>query len=150
MDLSRICANLRNYFIQVGQDVYTGTYTVNNHDITPSSPLIDGQYFRVVGSVLNDGVYLYGNAESMAKLKDETFDGAIWAMRVPQSFLDLVDDYDRLNAKVEELALVSAGFASESFDGYSYTLSSGAPAELLQWKSRLDAELNQYRRISAI
>lgn len=86
----------------------------------------------------------------MAKLKDETFDGAIWAMRVPQSFLDLVDDYDRLNAKVEELALVSAGFASESFDGYSYTLSSGAPAELLQWKSRLDAELNQYRRISAI
>lgn len=150
MDLSRICANLRNYFIQVSQDVYTGTYTVSNHGITPPTPLISGQYFRVVGSVLNDGVYQYGNTESMSKLKDETFDGAIWAMRVPQSFLDLVADYDRLNAKVEELALVSVGFASESFDGYSYTLSSGAPAELLQWKSRLDSELNQYRRISAV
>lgn len=150
MDLSRICANLRNYFIQVSQDVYTGTYTVSDHDITPLTSLIDGQYFRVVGSVLNDGVYQYGNTESMSKLKDETFNGAIWAMRVPQSFLDLVADYDRLNAKVEELALVSAGFASESFDGYSYTLSSGAPAELLQWKSRLDSELNQYRRISAV
>lgn len=150
MDLSRICANLRNYFIRVGQDVYTGTYTVSDHNITPPVSLVNGQYFRVVGSALNDGVYQYGNAESMAKLKDETFGGAIWAMRVPQSFLDLVADYDRLNAKVEELALVSAGFASESFDGYSYTLSSGAPAELLQWKSRLDSELNQYRRISAV
>lgn len=150
MDLSRICADLRNYFIRVGQDVYTGTYTVNNHSITPLPPLISGQYFRVVGSVLNDGVYQYGNTESMEKLKNETFDGAIWAMRVPSSFLDLVADYDRLNAKIEELALVSVGFASESFDGYSYTLSSGAPAELLQWKSRLDSELNQYRRISAI
>lgn len=150
MDLSRICAVLRNYFVRTEHDVYVKTYEIDNHVVTPSDFLQEGQYFRIVGSVFNDGVYKWGDPNDMAKLKDETFDGAMWAMRVPQSFLDLVAEYDRLNAKIEELALVSAGFASESFDGYSYTLSSGAPAELLQWKNRLDAEFNQYRRISVL
>lgn len=150
MDLSRICAALKNYFVQFDQDVHAGVYTIDSHVVTPSNFLQNGQYFRVVGSVFNDGVYKFGDADSMGLLVDETFSGAIWTMRVPRSFIDLVSDYDRLNAKIEELALVSTGFASESFDGYSYTLSSGAPAELLQWKSRLDSELNQYRRISAI
>lgn len=149
MDLNRICGSLRNYFVQVDKDIHTGTFTVSDGTLTPSDFLQTGQYFRVVGSVFNDGVYKLGD-ENTEVLTDETFSGAVWAMRVPRGFLDLVNEYDRLNAKVEELALVAEGFASESFDGYSYTLLTGAPAELVEWKTRLEAELNQYRRLAVI
>ena len=150
MDLNRMCTGLRNFFVKVDEDIHSGTYTVSEHTLTPSGFLREGQYFRVVGSVFNDGVYKFGDETDMARLQDETFEGSIWAMRVPPSFLSLANEYDRLNAKIEELALVSEGFSSESFDGYSYTIAASAPAELTAWKNRLDSELNQYRRISVI
>lgn len=45
--------------------------------------LQEGQYFRVVGSVFNDGLYQYPTKDMI----DEIFDGAVWALAVPKAVL---------------------------------------------------------------
>lgn len=68
-------------------------------------------------------------------------------MGVPVDFLELAADIDAFNAKVQELGLQDKGYASESWGGYSYSLSSGAPAYMQEWANRINAGLSVYRKI---
>ena len=147
--LTEICAEVRNYFIR---ELHSGTYTINAGGIEPLSFLQDGQYFRVVGSVFNDGVWKY-TTQGMSEMRAETFKGAIWAMAVPPDFIALCDeiaDWCRNNADA-----LNSPFASESFGGYSYTKASGSsrsgnPSAAYGWKDQFSSRLNIYRRMSAL
>ena len=146
--LTEICAEVRNYFIR---ELHSGTYTISNGGIEPLDFLQEGQYFRVVGSVFNDGVWLY-TAQGMANMKAETFNGAVWAMAVPPDFIalcDEIDDWVKNNASA-----LNSPFASESFGGYSYTKASGASgnggSNAYGWKNQFASRLNIYRRMSAL
>ena len=56
MILTEICAELRNYF-EVPNGRHFGKFEISGGSIAPLDFLQDGQYFRIVGSVFNDGVY---------------------------------------------------------------------------------------------
>lgn len=142
--LEQICAFIHNYFYG---DRYSGTFTITGGILTVDG-LLNGQYFRVCGSKLNDGVYQYG----IDLLNDETFTGVIWEMRPPKLFLALVDEIEAWQAKYGEA--VAGPYQSESFGGYSYTLKSGSTASgqadnaASSWQGVFRNRLNEWRKIS--
>lgn len=145
MNIGPICRELRNYFTQQS-DKHWGTYTIENGNINASF-LIPYQYFAIFGSKLNDGVYV-NDAKGLASLKDEIFTGSVWDMHVPAEFIALCEDLDKFNTKVDELQLIDKGYASESWGGYSYSLSSSAPASMIMWQDRLNRSLNMWRKLN--
>lgn len=157
--LTELCAYLRNYFLRDYSDpdayIHHGTFEVAGGQIQALPFLLPGQYFRVIGSVFNDGVWQYrpgGEAEGMT---DETFDGTIWAMQIPPSFLDLADEIESWVA--DNASALNSPYTSEAFGsgGYSYTKkkggSSGASgAESYGWEDQFASALKQYRRQSVL
>lgn len=148
--LTELCAEIRNYFLRdYREDIHAGTFTVSGGNIETLSFLQEGQYFRIVGSVFNDGVWKYREGG----LKDETFSGAVWAMAVPPSVIALsqeIDDWVEANKD-----LLNTPYQSESFGGYSYSKASGGAnadgsAVAYGWQSQFANKLNPYRRISVL
>ena len=82
--VSKIMKYCNNYFAVPGAQK-TGTFTITEGALT--LPFVTkGQFFRVVGSLFNDGVYKYSDA---LELVDETFTGTIYPLAPPPDFLDL-------------------------------------------------------------
>ena len=137
--LTEICAELRNYF-EVPDGRHFGRFEISGGSIAPLDFLQDGQYFRIVGSVFNDGVYQY----PATSLTDEVFDGAVCAMAVPPSVIDLA-------AEIEEYNNSDAGkaspFTGESFGGYSYTKATDANGAPIGWQKAFASRLAQWRKL---
>ena len=137
--LTEICAELRNWFV-VPDGVHIGTYTISGGSIAPLDFLKEGQHFRIVGSVFNDGIYQY----PATSLTDEVFEGAVWAMAVPPTLIALA-------AEIEEYNKSDAGkaspYISENFGGYGYTKATGSNGKVLTWKSVFADALNRYRKL---
>ena len=144
--LTELCAELKNYFLRNREaDIHYGEYTISGGSIDLPF-LLNGQYFRIVGSLLNDGVYQYP-ADGLA---DEVFTGAVWAMAVPPAVIALAADIDAWNAKNAD-ALANP-YTSESFGGYSYTKASGNSESggAYSWKDQFASRLAKYRRLSVL
>ena len=143
--LTEICAEIKNYF-SLEEDKIFGDFAVEDGAITPSFYLEDDQYYRIVGSVFNDGVHKNGD-----QLTDEvSFHGAIWKMRVPKAILDLDEEIAAWQAEHGSVQSANMSpFVSESFGGYSYSKSSGASAGsgAVTWQSVFSQRLNPYRKI---
>lgn len=148
--LTEICANIKNYFLRSDSDVKRGTFDVRA-GTAPLDSLLEGQYFRIVGSVLNDGVW-QNTAADLANLRPETFTGQIWAMSVPRDFEDLCNDINAWREKNEGADTANMSpFSSESFGGYSYSKGgsgSSGGGSAVTWQAQFRARLNTYRRIS--
>ena len=144
--LTELCAELKNYFLRdKNADIHYGEYTISDGSIDLPF-LLNGQYFRIVGSVLNDGVYQY----PVNGLADETFTGAVWAMAVPPTVIALAAEIEAWNTNNAD-ALANP-YTSESFGGYSYTKASGNSASggAYSWKDQFASRLAKYRRLSAL
>lgn len=141
MLLDDMCAICRNYFTD-DPAKHKGTFSVKDGVLAPLDYLAEGQYFRVVGSVFNDGVHQYPAPD----LTDEVFDGEVWAMRLPPAFLALAGEIDEYSQKMEVGS--AAPYTSESFGGYSYEKATdaetGAP---LSWQAVFASKLNRWRKI---
>lgn len=77
--------------------------------------LQDGQYYRIVGSVFNDGLHQYPDND----LKDEIFFGQISGLAIPKAVIELaqeIEQWETDNAKA-----LNSPYSSESFGGYSYS-----------------------------
>ena len=137
MDLTNLCAELRNYF---DPEKRFGTFTISGGSISPSDFLQDGQYYRIVGSVFNDGVHRHPAHD----LTDETFDGSVWAMAVPPAVVELLQ-------KIQEFEAAAANsptaYTSESFGGYSYTKATDENGLPVGWRSVFRSELNKWRKL---
>jgi len=142
--LSELCAELKNYFLRdKSEDIHSGEYTISDGAIDLPF-LANGQYFRIVGSVFNDGVYSYPTDE----LVDEDFTGAVWAMAIPPEVIALSAEIDAWNE--ENAAILANPYTSESFGGYSYTKSSGASSNgsgTFSWKDQFASRLSKWRRL---
>lgn len=119
--LEQLLTHLHNWF-RMRDDVdgkHPGTYTIEGGGIT--LPFLQtGQYYRILGSVFNNGLHKYGDG---TPLRDETFDGTVWALAVPDAVVLLADE---IKAWVDRYGeAVNSPFASESFAGYSYSKRSG-------------------------
>ena len=142
--LDELCAEIRNYFVQSESDKHAGTYTINGGTFSPPIDFLKaGQYFRVVGSALNDGVY---KNDGCGVLTDEEFEGAVWAMSVPPAVVALAD---RIKAYTDSDAAKPTPFVSESFGCYSYSKGQNAAgAANNSWQAVFADELRKWRRIS--
>lgn len=148
--ITQVCQYLKNWF---ELSVITGTFVINDGVITDEGGgdlgLLPGQYFRVIGSVFNDGVHKNDAAHS--DLEDETFSGAVWLMGIPKAVLLLVADITAWQAeygKVDSQAM--SPFTSESFGGYSYSKSTGGSSgggSATSWQGVFASRLAPWRKI---
>ena len=146
MNMTQLCGRLKNYFIRDESDIHAGEFVIAGGELSPLDFLISGQYFRIVGSVLNDGVYQH----PATGLSDETFDGAVWAMRVPPDFIALCEEITAFEDKLEAMREQTGAYQSESFGGYTYSLAADVPAALKEWQGSLRFRLTQYRKVTEI
>ena len=143
--LTEICAEIRNYF-SLDKDKIFGDFAVEDGAVTPSISLEDNQYYRIIGSVFNDGVHKEGDT----LIDEPSFNGAVWKMRVPGAVLDLDEEIAAWQSEHGSIQSANMSpFASESFGGYSYSKSSGASAGsgAVTWQSVFAQRLNPYRKI---
>lgn len=117
--LGEICAYLRNYFYY-GEPMIGKIEIANGALIEPYGLKVN-QYFRIVGSMFNDGVYQY----PLTTLKDEVFDGAIRGMAVPPDLIALIAEMEAWKADKANAYALNSPYQSESKADYSYTLKSG-------------------------
>lgn len=147
-----VCQYLRNWFDRK-QPHFVGDITIENGALLQTYGLKVGQYFRIVGSTLNDGVYQY----PITTLTDETFDGAIWGMALPNIFIELLNDIEAWKNKFNSLDTrdgqqTMSPFNSESFGGYSYSKSSGGTGDTSKdksgtWQGVFGARLAPWRKM---
>lgn len=144
--LTELCKEINNWF---EQRKYFGEFVVNDGELAGDFSLQDGQYFRIVGSVFNDGVYQY----PATGLTDETFNGAIWAMAIPSEVIALASDIEAWKNKYQSIdSPAMSPYNSESFGGYSYSKSSGGSTSGSvdlsgTWQGAFADRLNHYRKI---
>lgn len=145
--LSNLCKELRNWFDR-GQPRIYGSFTIEGGRITDedfTSVIQANQYFRIIGSVFNDGVYKYTDD---LILTDELFVGSIWLMAIPKDVIDLASEIQAWIDKYGEA--VNSPYQSESFGGYSYTKASGGASgsgSNPTWQSVFASRLNLWRKI---
>lgn len=138
--LEEVLRHLNNWFL-VPDGIHLDTYTIEDGGITLPF-LQEGQYFRVVGSVFSDGVYQY----PASGLKEETFDGAIWSLAVPQAVVNLAEEIEAWQAKNGEAA--AGPYQSESFGGYTYSKAvDAATGGAVSWQAAFRSRLNDWRKL---
>lgn len=143
MELTELCKELNNWF---DLKRYFGKFTIEDGVLVDDLGLLTDQYYRIIGSVFNDGVHQYPATD----LQDETFEGAVWAMAIPPQVIALLDKINEWEDKYGEA--FSSPFTSESFGGYSYSKSSGTASSAVENGSNgalavFADELNRWRKV---
>ncbi len=141
--LEQVLRHLNNWFLV---EIHEGTFTVENGSIALPF-LLTNQYFRICGSVFNDGLHQYPAID----LTDETFAGTVWALAVPKAVVTLSEDIAAWEEKNGEA--VSSPYTSESFGGYSYTKASGGKADttaVTGWQDAFRNQLNAWRKLKGV
>ena len=147
--LTELCQEIKNWFDR-GLEKYYGTFSFQGGClISPEVSLKDGQYFRVIGSVFNDGVHIYPFDESLV---NEDFTGSIWAMAVPSTVIALANEIEEWQNKYGGVdSVLMSPYQSESFGGYSYSKSGGGSGDGLSlagtWQGAFASRLNRWRKI---
>ena len=141
MLLKQVLDYIHNYFIK---DVYVNEFTISGGSISLDNLLINGQYFMIKGSALNDGIYQY----PVTNLSDETFKGSVSALAIPRDVLNLIGEINTW--QTENQKTLESPFQSESFGGYSYSKASGGKTggAQLTWRDVFGPRLNAYRKLS--
>lgn len=146
--LAELCKELRNYDFNKRAEKHFGKFEITEGAIDLTDIVVDGQYFRIVGSLFNDGIYEYPHTFT----KDEVFDGAVWAMAIPEEVVALADEIAAWNEKYGNVNSVNMSpYNSESFGGYSYSKSGGGSGSgdgsSGTWQSVFASRLNKWRKI---
>lgn len=148
----RVCSYLRNWFDNT-QSKYAGKIVIENGALQQTYNIKFGQYFRIVGSDLNDGVYKY----PVTVLNDETFNGLIAPMAIPAAVLEIMGKIEEWESKYRSYdtrdgKAAMSPYNSESFGGYSYSKSNGGAGDSTKdksgtWQGTFGAELQPWRKM---
>ena len=160
--LTELCAYLKNWF---ETEMLYGDFVISNGVVTYADgtalPLQEGQYYRIIGSIFNDGVYASSTNTHEAstsldnaswELKNEAFNGSIWALAIPKEVIALAGEIEAWKAKYEgaDSAALSP-YNSESFGGYSYSKSGGGSSSSGSgaggWQGAFANKLARYRKV---
>lgn len=144
--LEQVLEHLHNWFVRDRLTVKTCCIDDGSLPTSITDQMLDGQWFRIEGSYLNDG--LHQNPDS--SLSDETFSGTISLLAIPRGLLSVVESiaaWQEANGKALE-----GPYASESFGGYSYTLksdiaSNSASGGLTGWRLAFRDQLSPWRKM---
>lgn len=139
--LEQVLDYIHNYFVY---KEYSDTFVIRDGRLVGDSDfLLGGQYFKIDGSILNDGIYKYPDYE----LSDETFTGTVSSLAIPPALISTVSDIENWVNKYG--SVTDSPYSSESFGGYSYTKSSQSGSSGgISWKDMFGSRLNRWRKIS--
>lgn len=147
--LTEICLYLKNWFDDNCGKFYGNFKVENGHLISMNDGdmgIQEGQYFRIIGSVFNDGVW-----QTSDELVDEAFEGAVWLMAVPQDVKALASEITLWQNKYGGVDSVNMSpFQSESFNQYSYSKGSAgasSTSSVPTWQSVFADRLRRYKKI---
>lgn len=122
-----------------------GTFTVEDGSLEVEG-LLEGEYFWVEGSRLNDGLHPYPATD----MRDETFTGRVVRLVIPGRVIDLAAQIEAWNQRNADV--INSPLQSESFGGYSYTRASGGASgnetPSAAWQLQFGAMLRPYRKLS--
>ena len=138
--LEQVLMHLKNWFLVPG-GIHEGTYTIEDGGIALPF-LANGQYFRICGSVFNDGLHQYPSGD----LRNETFDGTVWALAIPRSVIELAVEIETWETKNGDASV--SPYQSESFGGYSYSKATDAETGgAVTWQSAFKQQLSAWRKL---
>lgn len=145
--LEQILWHIHNWFERKQIPVSTCCIDDGSLPTSITDQMLDGQWYRIEGSYLNDGLHQHPDTE----LSDETFSGTISLLAIPKALLHVAEDiadWQEANGRA-----VDGPYASESFDGYSYSLKSDSGANsgssgLSGWRLAFRDRLNPWRKMS--
>ena len=146
--LERVLNHIHNWFVYDQMDV---SCAIEGGSLPASISIPEGAWYRIQGSLFNDGLHRH----PAAYLRDETFDGTITICAIPNALLDVVEeieDWQQAYTAGRDKALGSP-YASESFDGYSYSMrdytgANSASGGLSGWQAEFASRLNPWRKVS--
>lgn len=154
--LTELCGYLKNWFVL---EMRYGDFKIVDGVLTYADgkelPIQSGQYFRIIGSIFNDGVYecnwIEPAQDFSTELKNEGFNGSVWTMAVPPEVIKLADDIKAWQDKYGGVdSAMMSPFSSESFGGYSYSKSAGNTADGgngTSWQSVFGNRLARFRKV---
>ena len=142
--LTEVLQYLRNWFKKTE---YSGDFTVENGQLKTEYSggeisIANGQYFRVLGSALNEGVYQW----PATVLQDENFSGAVWGLAIPPALIDLAAEITEWQNKYAGAA--SSPYQSESYSRGSYSRTKASAGERsISWKTVFADRLAPWRKL---
>ena len=148
MMLTELCGEINNYFDR-NMPKYHKPFKIIDGAVEniESLGIQDGQYYRIIGSVFNDGVHQYTGTPDES-LHDETFSGSVWLMAVPQEVIDLASDIEAWVEKYKEISY--SPYASENLSptSYSYSMNAkeGNESSGATWQNMFSSRLTKWRK----
>ena len=140
MDLStlqEVLESLYNWF-EHGEPI-EGEFTVSGNAIEIEG-LASGQFYRIEGSVFNDGLHAYSKD---FPLVDEVFEGTVQPLAVPKAVQDIAAEVSEYKSKNP-----AGPYVSESFGGYSYTkASNSSTGTAASWEDVFRSRLSKWRKL---
>lgn len=153
--LTTVCKHINNYFIHSYE---RGKFIISDNAILIKTKPIVGQYIRIYGSALNDGIYKVTEVENasggfsidLEDSSDEEFEGVICLLAIPKEFINLVGEISEFMEE-EKNDPSNPALTSESFGGYSYSRATASNGTAASWQevfaSKLSSYVNMYDRI---
>lgn len=135
--LEEMLTHLHNWF-PARNGKHAGAFVIASGVLSPDVGLVSGQYYRIKGSVFNDGLHRVDGGEA---LTDEEFDGEVWALCIPKAVQELAEEiaaWRESNPETDK--------TSESFGGYSYSRGQSATGGVGGWQAAFAGRLNAWRR----
>ena len=134
--LEELLDTIHNWF---DKDYLIGELSIVDGELVlPHQFLQECQYYRIVGSVFNDGLHQWPGDD----LTDEEFEGEVWALAVPVAVVELANEIDAWCKANPE-----SPYTSESFGGYSYTKGTAADGMPMRWQDVFRRQLNRWRKL---
>lgn len=144
--IEEVLGYIHNFFVK---EVYKGEFHIVGGNLDVDF-LQTNQYFKIVGSIFNDGVFKNTNTTG---LTNETFKGEVWALAIPPALLAIVGEIEAWQAKYGSLdSNALSPFNSESFGGYTYTKGSNysnaeGSSSSNGWQGVFNSKLSQWRKL---
>ena len=145
--LEQVLNHIHNWFVYDELDVRC---SIEGGSLPASVSIPDGAWYRIQGSLFNDGLHKHPATD----LNDETFDGTVTTCAIPKALLDIVDEIcDWIEHNRTAMGkLQDSPYQSESFDGYSYSIRGDLTAQngsdgLTGWQAAFASRLNPWRKV---
>lgn len=162
--LEKVLSHIHNWFPVGSEQVSDCEISNGSLPASVSGAMLDGQWYRIQGSILNDGLHRhqpsYPQGQS-SDLVDETFSGTITLLAIPKALLGIaeeiqtwIDDRKAARAYLSQTASKGA-YQSESFGGYTYAIrgdlasnsASGGSGGLSGWQAEFAGDLSPWRKM---
>jgi len=144
-NITKLMRECNNYFASWGE---YGNYKVENNVLEVRGTYFKGQYVRVMGSIMNDGVYKvesYVDSKiTLQNLTDEEFCGYIYSLSVPKDFIFLSEQIEEYTSSID---IKKINITSESFNNYSKSIATGQNGSVLKWQDIFNGDIQVYKKI---